>query len=60
MGENGSTSTDQDASVATYRQTSGQLAAPLHVTPGAVTQIVAQLSEHDLVEQYSSGQDGRV
>ena len=40
--------------------TLGQLAALLHVTPGAVTQLVDQLREHDLVEQYASDQDGRV
>ncbi|MBG6060094.1 DNA-binding MarR family transcriptional regulator [Cryobacterium sp. MP_M5] len=40
--------------------TPGQLAALLHVTPGAVTQLVDQLREHDLVEQYASDQDGRV
>ena len=40
--------------------TPGQLAALLRVTPGAVTQLVDQLREHDLVEQYASDQDGRV
>lgn len=38
----------------------GQLAALLQVTPGAVTQLVDQLREHDLVEQFASDQDGRV
>ncbi|TFC96793.1 MULTISPECIES: MarR family transcriptional regulator [Cryobacterium] len=38
----------------------GQLAAPLQVTRGAVTQLVDQLREHDLVEQFASDQDGRV
>ncbi|TFD27004.1 MarR family winged helix-turn-helix transcriptional regulator [Cryobacterium cryoconiti] len=40
--------------------TPGQLAALLHVTPGAITQLVDQLREHDLVEQFASDQDGRV
>ena len=40
--------------------TPGQLAALLQVTPGAVTQLVDQLREHDLVEQFASDQDGRV
>ena len=38
----------------------GKLAALLQVTPGAVTQLVDQLREHDLVEQFASDQDGRV
>ena len=38
----------------------GQLAALLQVTPGAVTQLVDQLRENDLVEQFASDQDGRV
>ena len=40
--------------------TPGKLAALLQVTPGAVTQLVDQLREHDLVEQFASDQDGRV
>ena len=40
--------------------TPGRLAALLHVTPGAITQLVDQLRGHDLVEQYASAQDGRV
>ena len=40
--------------------TPGQLAALLQVTPGAVTQLVDQLREHGLVEQFASDQDGRV
>ncbi|TFC25221.1 MarR family transcriptional regulator [Cryobacterium sp. TMT2-18-3] len=40
--------------------TPGRLAALLHVTPGAITQLVDQLREHDLVEQFASDQDGRV
>lgn len=38
----------------------GQLATQLQVTPGAVTQIVDQLREQDLVEQFTSDRDGRV
>ena len=40
--------------------TPGQLAARLHVTPGAITQIVDQLRERDLVERFASDQDGRL
>ena len=40
--------------------TPGRLAALLHVTPGAITQLVDQLRGHDLVEKYASAQDGRV
>lgn len=40
--------------------TPGHLAALLQITPGAVTQLVDQLREHDLVEQFASDQDGRV
>ena len=40
--------------------TPGQLAAVLRLTPGAISQIVGQLSKHDLVEQVASDQDGRL
>jgi DNA-binding MarR family transcriptional regulator len=39
---------------------SGQLAAQLQVTPGAITQIVDQLRERGLLEQFTSDHDGRV
>ena len=38
----------------------GQLAAQLQVTPGAITQIVDQLRERGLLEQFTSDHDGRV
>ena len=40
--------------------TPGHLAAQVRVTPGAITQLVDQLREHDLVEQFASDHDGRV